>query len=242
MIVSDPENVNAVFSWGDIHLRQSEDVLKVGTDAILLGSWVSKQAIVPRHTLDVGTGTGILALMLAQIYPDGKIDAIDIHPEAVRLAAENFSQSKWNDRLVSRHEDVLQFNSSGTLYDLIIINPPYYTTDHLASHDHSRKLSRHSLDTHVAWMAGLCQRLNPGGEIRMVLPYAQSGNWIMAANQFQLYAVERVDVFSFEKDMEPKRTLLCFRNELRKPVITQLIMYEAVGEMKEEYKNMISIG
>ncbi len=243
MIVSDPEKVNTFFSWGEICLRQSDNVLKVGTDAILLGSWVSQQNMSPHRVLDVGSGTGILALMMAQKFPHTTIDAIDIHPEAVKLASENFMNSKWNERLQSRLEDVLQFQDGEAhdVYDLIIINPPFYTSDHLASNDPSRKLSRHSVDTHLSWLFGLHHRLLPGGSIYMVIPYAQAGNWIAAANQLYLYAVERVDVFSFEKDVEPKRTLLCFRNALRRPVIMQLVMYKEDGVLTEKYNEFIQI-
>ncbi len=241
MFVSGPEKNQAFFSWGDICLRQSDDVLKVGTDAIMLGSWVSQKKNSPQRVLDVGTGTGILALMMAQKFPFVKIDAIDIHPEAVKLASENFSTSKWKDRLQCRHEDVLQFDGGEQKYDLIIINPPYYTSDHIASIDPSRKLSRHTLDTHVSWMLGLQHRLLPGGDIRMVIPYEQAGNWIAAANRLRLYAVERVDVYSFEKDVEPKRTLLCFQNTLMKPAMTKLIMYESAEVVTDEYKEFVFI-
>ncbi len=235
-----PEKSRDVFSWGDIQLRQTEEVLKVGTDAILLGSWTSRTPTSPEHVLDIGCGTGILALMMAQVFPDAIIDAIDIHPEALRLARENFLNSQWKERLHVKNEDVLQYDAAEQQYDLIIINPPYYPSDYNVSMNESRRISRHSKDSPHSWMMGLHRRLNTGGEIRLVIPYQQASNWINAANQIHLYAVERVDVYSFVTDDEPKRTLLCFRRSLVKPFITQLIMYQSPDVTTLEYRTFIS--
>ena len=76
----------------------------------------------------------------------------------------------------------------------------------------------------------------------MVIPHPQANYWITAGNQLQLYAVERVNIFSFEKDVEAKRTLLCFRNVLTKPALTQLILYDSPDVPSEQYRTFISIG
>lgn len=142
--------------------------MRISTDALFLGAWATAIDDAPRQILDVGTGTGILALMLAQHYPSATVTAIDIDSEAVRTAQDNFSRSPYADRLTALVEDITAGEPllPNHRYDLIVSNPPYYdglqpATTALSQARHiGRGFAPHSLFHHleplVATTATLC--------------------------------------------------------------------------------------
>lgn len=111
------------FRFKQFDIRQSSDVFRVGTDAVLLG--VLSDVMGAKQILEVGTGTGIISLMLAQRNPDANILAIDINSEAVNISQTNFLNSPFSDRIKSQLQDFKQFET-GEKFDLIISNPPYF--------------------------------------------------------------------------------------------------------------------
>ena len=117
--------------------------MKVGTDALLLGAWAgttSKEAGQSvRRILDIGTGSGVLALMLAQRFPQAEIDAVELEPEAAHQATENAAQSPFSNR-IKVHQRAIQGWSQEA--DLIVCNPPFFH-DHPKSQDRKRNLARH---------------------------------------------------------------------------------------------------
>lgn len=108
-------------------LMQGACAMRISTDALFLGAW-ARTAHTASQVLDVGTGTGILSLMLAQTYPSAMVTAIDIDDEAVRTAQDNFSRSPYGDRLTALSCDITapELALPPRTYDLIISNPPYY--------------------------------------------------------------------------------------------------------------------
>lgn len=131
---------------GNFHLKKfdlsdTNCSMKIGTDAILLGAYVScKEAI---NILDIGTGSGIIALMLAQ-KSNASIEAIEIDEKAALQAKENFSQSTWSNRMNVENISVQEYcKNSQTKYDLIVCNPPYFSNS-LKTPDKSRNLARHN--------------------------------------------------------------------------------------------------
>lgn len=130
------------FRFKEFSLKQSKASFKVGTDSILLGSWVNKNLKNINQVLDIGTGTGILALMLAQKFPEARIDAIDLLPEHHEIADFNFSNSPWNSRLKSLNTSLQNFKPKKK-YNLIICNPPYFKNS-LTNPSISKTIARHS--------------------------------------------------------------------------------------------------
>jgi len=129
---------NSYFDFKQFRLTQNRQVFKLSTDSVLLGAWAKSEKTT--HILDIGTGTGILALMTAQRFPNAQIDAIDIDADAVQCATFNFEQSKWNDRLQIHHSSLHNFISkelSG--YDLIISNPPYFQNQFVSPYEKKRR-------------------------------------------------------------------------------------------------------
>ena len=123
--------------------------------------------------LDIGTGTGILALMLAQRFPEATIDAIDIVAEAIRQARENFDASPWSSRLNTHTTAVQQFHPDHA-YDLIVANPPYFN-DALRPHQKDRADARHDARLPLSDLAESANRLlTEDGRFCLILPPERS--------------------------------------------------------------------
>jgi len=118
------------FHFKKFSILQEKSAMKVGTDGVLLGSWASISQN-PYAVLDIGTGTGLIALQLAQRSNAELIDALEIEDNAYEEAVENFEQSNWSDRLFCYHASLAEFvDEIDDKYDLIISNPPFYTDDY----------------------------------------------------------------------------------------------------------------
>jgi len=178
---------NNWFKFKQFTINQSGSAMKVGTDGVLLGAWAS----LPERgsdVLDVGTGTGLLSLMIAQKYLNAKLTAIDIDRVSCIQAKENFQNSKWKDRIsveeVSFQDICLQ---SAQKYDLIIVNPPYFSNS-LPAADSSRSLARHqkslSLDELVI---GVKKLLHSQGYFNLILPSDQKTKCLQLANETGLF-------------------------------------------------------
>ena len=150
--------------------------MKVGTDGVLLGAWAAGG---PR-ILDVGTGTGVMALMMAQRCPEARVTAIDIDEGAVRQALHNVAQSPFCDRIKVLQESVQehagQSGNSGNagqsgLYDAIVSNPPFFI-DSLQAPDRQRNMARHAETlTYAQLMQAAWRLLADGGELSVVVPF-----------------------------------------------------------------------
>ena len=133
---------NGYFQFKQFTIHQQHCAMKVGTDGTLLGAWAFASES-PCRILDIGTGTGLIALMMAQRYPQAKVTAIDIDDGAVRQAKENVSASPFADRINVIKADVLTFEEEKK-YDSIVCNPPFFE-DSLTCSDPQRTEARHTV-------------------------------------------------------------------------------------------------
>ena len=133
---------NGYFQFKQFTVHQQHCAMKVGTDGTLLGAWALASES-PCRILDIGTGTGLIALMMAQRYPQAKVTAIDIDDGAVRQAKENVSASPFVDRINVIKADVLTFEEEEK-YDSIVCNPPFFE-DSLTCPDPQRTEARHTV-------------------------------------------------------------------------------------------------
>ncbi|SMS01355.1 tRNA1(Val) (adenine(37)-N6)-methyltransferase [Vibrio mangrovi] len=154
--------------------------MPVSTDGVLLGAWMNAEN--PRSILDIGTGTGLLALICAQRFPDAQITALDIDEKAIQVAEYNRVHSPWASRIRIEKQDILHFAES-TAYDAIICNPPYFTSGQ-ASVIPSRALARHVTDFSHAQLLDHCKHLlSPAGQMSLILPYREGNELILIARQ-----------------------------------------------------------
>jgi len=200
-----PENQ---FRFKAFTLDQDDYVMKVNTDAVLLGAW--SDAMFKKRALDIGTGTGVIALMLAQRHPELAVDAIDIEPAAAVLALQNFSKSPWESRLMSYGVSVQEFAlTTGFSYDLIVSNPPFFTGGTLSSHEHKSKV-RHTVKLpHADLLHSVRKLLTSDGHFDVVLPNVEGIRFAEIAEKYQLY-IHRLIEINPTPDKPVERLLMRF--------------------------------
>lgn len=170
--------------------------MKVCTDACLFGAWVARSLpLNARSFLDIGTGTGLLSLILAQKINDAEIDAVEIDEAAAQQAKENFESSLWEERLNVYNIPIQKFSNlairqSG--YDLIISNPPFYEHD-LKSEDQQRNLALHSDALNLEALIHLANNLlKHDGNFFVLLPYHRTKYFEILAVQQGLFVKEKI--------------------------------------------------
>lgn len=155
-----------MFRFKQFTVEQVPGVMKVGTDGCLLGAWARGGS----NILDIGTGTGVIALMMAQRCPSAFVTAIDCNRDAVRLAARNLS-SRGQNAIVSTHHVALQDFKSPRPFDSIVSNPPFFV-DSLACPDGQRDMARHARTlTYEDLMNHSARLLADNGELSVIIPF-----------------------------------------------------------------------
>ena len=153
--------------------------MPVSTDGVMLGAWAFQNA--PQAVLDIGTGSGLLALMCAQRFPNTLIQAIDIDKNAYLTASDNIAQSPWVDRIEVIQQDILEKGFSRH-FDAIICNPPYFTSGETAQNA-SRAIARHTQTLgHEDLILQLDSLLTPEGVAAFILPTNEGEAFIQLAN------------------------------------------------------------
>lgn len=192
-----------VFRFKQFAVVNDRTAMKVGTDGVLLGAWCP--VVGARRVLDVGTGCGVIALMIAQRNSEAVIDAIDIDHDAIDEATLNFTRSPWGERLTATEGD---FNNMDleTRYDLIVSNPPYFTNGVLPTGD-ARTTARHTQSlTYRSLIEGTARLLTEDGMLAIITPTDAEGDIIEAATFASLPVRRMTRVIPVEGSI-PKRTL-----------------------------------
>ena len=158
---------NQFFEFKKFKIDQSNCAMKVGTDGVLLGSWCD--IYNKKNILDIGTGTGLIALMMAQRNPDAQIDAIELDENATFSAKKNFNNSPWSDRIKVKNIALQEFNP-GYKYDLIVTNPPFFENS-LKNPDQKRSQARHTDSLPFDFLIDKSiDMLNEDGILSMIVP------------------------------------------------------------------------
>ena len=153
-----------MFQFKQFTIYQDLCAMKVGTDGVLLGAWANGG----KRILDAGTGTGIIALMMAQRYPNAVVTAIDIDEGAVKQAQQNVAQSPFAQQITVLHNTLQEHQGE---YDAIISNPPFFI-DSLAAPDEQRNVARHTQTlTYTELMQAAWRLLSDEGELSVVVPF-----------------------------------------------------------------------
>ena len=198
---------NPFFTFKKFTVRHDRCAMKVGTDGVLLGAWTHLEKA--NRILDIGTGTGLIALMLAQRNADAWLTAIDLDPEAVAQARENAAASPWGNRVEVLLQDICTYDPP-VRFDVIVSNPPYFINS-LKCPDNQRNTARHTdtLDARslVGKAAGL---LTPEGQFSLILPAEQTDEMISLARREGLYLSRHTAVIT-RPGLPPKRSLMEFR-------------------------------
>jgi tRNA1Val (adenine37-N6)-methyltransferase len=209
--------------------------MKIGTDGVLLGAWAPVEQN-PFSILDIGTGTGIIALMLAQRSTAQQIDALEIDEQAYEQATDNLENSPWNDRLFCFHAGLDEFmEEPEDEYDLIVSNPPFYGEDYKTNND-QRDLARFQ-DTlpfeDLIEAADLL--LSENGILAVIIPFKEEDRFLAIAKEFELYPTKITRVKG-TPTAEIKRSLLALsRNKTTLFSIDELTIEIGRHEYTPEY-------
>ena len=223
------------FQFKQFSIEQDRCAMKIGTDGVLLGAW-TPILHNPNSILDIGTGTGIIALMLAQRSDAGQIDALEIDENAYEQAVDNFENSPWGDTLFCFHAGLDEFvEEPEDEYDLIVSNPPFYTEDYYSNNE-QRDLARFAnampFEDLIEAAALL---LSEAGIFSVIIPFKEEELFIALANEYELYP-KQITRVKGTPTSEIKRSLLAFgRNEKINPQIDELVIETARHVYTSEY-------
>lgn len=208
--------------------------MKIGTDAVLLGAWTPLHNR-PNTILDIGAGTGILSLMMAQRTQAELIDAIEIDENAYEECVENFENSIWNNRLFCFHASLDEFMSEPQDdYDLIICNPPFYTDGYLTPNQ-SRNLARlNDALPFTDLIEASSILLSESGILSVIIPYKEQQQFIAIARDMDLFPFEITNVKG-TPTAEFKRSLMAFSRVNQEVKIQELIIETTRHQYTLEY-------
>ena len=197
------------FQFKQFSLEQDRCAMKIGTDGVLLGAWAPIENH-PASILDIGAGTGVIALMLAQRSSAQQIDALEIDEEAYEQSVDNFENSPWSDRLFCFHAGLDEFmEEPEDEYDLIVSNPPFYTDDY-KSEDEQRDLARFAdALPFVDLIEAADLLLSENGILAVIIPFKEEENFLALAKEYELYPLKITRVKGTPAT-KIKRSLLAF--------------------------------
>ncbi len=226
--------MSSVFRFKQFAVEQSGVAMKVGTDGVLLGAWVAFRGD-ERRVLDIGTGTGVIALMAAQRSSAGYIAGVDVDEASAQRAAANFEASPWSGRLHACASPVQDF-AADEPFDLIISNPPYFV-DSLLSPDKRRTAARHTASLPFDELDAAVRRLlSPDGRAALILPTEQMDDFVSITS---LRMVRRCDVRSVP-DGAVKRVMAEFARSATDVMRREELVIETYerGVFSDEYRRL----
>lgn len=224
-----------MFRFKQFTIHDDQCAMKVGTDGVLLGAWVNTDQA--QTVLDIGTGSGMIALMLAQrALNTVVIDAIEIESTCAQQAMQNVASSPWADRINVYHSALQDFAINKT-YDLIVSNPPYFQNSMLPPNT-SRANARHANTLPLHHLIS-CVRslLADGGRLAVVLPFKEGKGFISLASIEGLYCIRECSFFS-RKGKKQERWLLEFAREPQLTQKEELVLHGNGETWSEDYQRL----
>ena len=222
------------FTFKQFSVNQDRCAMKIGTDGVLLGAW-TPLINNPFNVLDIGAGTGILSLMLAQRSNAEQIDAIEIEEDAYEQCVENFETSPWGDKLFCFHAGLDEFvDEPEDEYDLIISNPPFYTDDY-KSDKTSRDLARfEDALPFEELIEAAALLLSDNGIFSVIIPFKEEEQFVSLCKELDLFPLKITRVKGTPIS-EIKRSLLAFCRMEQTPLIDELVIEISRHNYTPEY-------
>ncbi len=222
------------FTFKQFSVNQDRCAMKIGTDGVLLGAW-TPLFNNPYNLLDIGAGTGILSLMLAQRSNLEQIDAIEIDEGAYEQCVENFEASPWSDRLFCFHAGLDEFvDDPEDEYDLIISNPPFYT-DTFKSENTQRDIARfEDALPFEELIEAAALLLSDNGIFSVIIPFKEEKKFVAMCEELELFPLKITRVKG-TPTAEIKRSLLAFTRIQQTPIIDELTVEISRHQYTPEY-------
>lgn len=226
--------MNKPFNFKQFTIEQDRCAMKIGTDGILLGAWAEIKD--PYAVLDIGAGTGVIGLMLAQRSSAEQIDALEIDEDAYEQCVDNFENSPWADRLFCYHAALEEFaeEMKDEKYDLIISNPPFYTAEY-KSNNEARNSARFEdampFEDLIEFSSVL---LSDEGSFAVIIPFIEEQNFLELCRDVNLFP-NRITRVRGTKDSEVKRSLLQLSFSKTEVFRDELVLEAGRHEYTEDY-------
>jgi tRNA1Val (adenine37-N6)-methyltransferase len=227
-----------LFKFKQFQVDQSGCAMKINTDGVLLGALAGYGA--PKNILDIGTGTGVIAMMMAQRFTDAIVEAVEIDLAAADTAFKNFQGSSFADRLnlyavgFTEYFDLYPEKQ----YDLIISNPPFYINSLEAATD-KKNLAKHTNAVFFEWLIkALARHVSDSGTCWLVLPLPTANLVKQLANRNQLYIQQQINIRSFA-DSDTHREIMVLGKHQTKPVTNEFIIYNAPKVYSAQYRTCL---
>lgn len=228
---------NTFFQFKQFRVEQDRCAMKVCTDACILGAYTS----APReatHMLDIGTGTGLLSLMLAQRYPQARIDAVEVDASAYEQASANVNKSLWADN-IELHRKPIQDFLPARKYQLIISNPPFYPA-HLRSQNQQKNSAHHHDSLSFPELAQSIKRLlAPDGLCSILLPPRQAEEFSLPACKEELH-VQHELLVQESSGHEPHRSIRFYSHSYKKsPSFDRLLIRNEDNSYSPHFRQLL---
>lgn len=229
-----------VFQFKEFAVRQDKTAMKIGTDAVLLGAWTRINKPI-NSILDIGAGTGVIALQMAQLYDTEIIDAIEIEPNAYEQCVANFENSPWSDRLFCYHSSFQEFAQEiADTYDLIISNPPFYTANFLSDNQKRNQARQTNSLSFDDLLIGVNKLLSDEGFFSLILPFSEERTFLEKAQKKNLFPLKITRVKG-NNTAKIKRSLILF-SKIKNGKIeeTGLILELKRHQYTPEYQKLVA--
>lgn len=234
-IKSTSENKKQLFKFKQFEVDQTNCAMKINTDGVLLGALVESDS--PQRILDIGTGTGVIALMLAQRFEDAQIEAVEIDTGAALTAGNNFSNSVFKERLSISHTAIEQFNATKK-FDLIVSNPPYFVND-LKNVEEKKGIARHTNALFFeALIAKVADILTEEGSFWFVLPIKQAGFLIDQGKLHGFTVAKQIHLHS-DESKSAFRLIVCLSRKAHLLINEQFYIYESEKIYTKGYRELL---
>ncbi|NHE59205.1 tRNA1(Val) (adenine(37)-N6)-methyltransferase [Cyclobacterium plantarum] len=228
---------NSYFQFKQFRIEQDRCAMKMGTDAVILGALahLGNAKII----LDIGTGTGVIALMLAQRFPDARVHGVEIEAQAFSQAAQNFRKSPWNDRMEIFHAAFQDYSKSHSKkYDLIVSNPPYFSNQ-LKSSNARKNWARHDDQLSLKDLLGVWQLLSEEGLFWLILPLREMRLFRDLAGQSG-FSLQHEYLIRDRSGVNPHREICSFGKRDQYPKTSgEIILKQASGQADSSYRELL---
>lgn len=233
--------MNKPFEFKQFTIAQDRCAMKIGTDGVLLGAWTAISTNT-HNILDIGAGTGVISLMLAQRSTAENIEAIELDGDAFEQCTENFENSPWSGRLFCFHAGFDEFVDEYTqeepdqaeLYNLIVSNPPFYSEE-VSSGNTVRDVARQNTSLPFNELVeGVSKLLTKYGSFSTIIPFKEEKKFIILAAQFSLFP-KRITRVKGNAKSPIKRSLLEFIFRQESPILNELIIEEERHQYTSDY-------
>jgi len=225
----------SIFKFKQFEVDQTGCAMKINTDGVLIAAMANHEG--PQYILDIGTGTGVMALMLAQRFPEAEVEAVEIDLQAAQTAGRNFQLSVFNSRLKVHHLGIQEFHSIQK-FDLIVSNPPFFVND-LRNDEERKGIARHADQSFFEmFIRKANDLLAQNGKFWVILPVKQADEVVKIAATYSLHLVEKVNLHS-DLQKPTFRQIICLAKNQAVCVESDFYIYESLKMHSLSYKYLL---